>query len=183
MPASTSALAAVTCPDIFLLRNLCSPGGRGIPDIAAQALNYEIVVKNVPTVVSGTSCSTPVCLSLLPAPSALHLPYSGTQLTTDIQTVAGIISLINNYLISNDRPPLGFLNLWLYDKGRAGLNDIASGSNTGCETDGFSSIVGWDPVRPARLIRHGLILCCIGHGSGDAGLSKAAEHLDNQVVA
>ncbi|KAH8980543.1 hypothetical protein EDB92DRAFT_1953889 [Lactarius akahatsu] len=41
---------------------------------------------------------------------------------------------------------LGFLNLWLYDIGIYGLNDITSGSNPGCGTDGFTAITGWGPV-------------------------------------
>ncbi|KAI9451126.1 subtilisin-like protein [Lactarius psammicola] len=40
----------------------------------------------------------------------------------------------------------GFLNPWLYSNGRAGINDITSGSNPGCGTDGFSAVTGWDPV-------------------------------------
>ncbi|KAF8266337.1 peptidase S8/S53 domain-containing protein [Lactarius quietus] len=44
------------------------------------------------------------------------------------------------------KPPLGFLNPWLYGGGLAGLNDITSGSNPGCGTNGFPAIVEWDPV-------------------------------------
>ncbi|KAH9010271.1 subtilisin-like protein [Lactarius pseudohatsudake] len=43
-------------------------------------------------------------------------------------------------------PRLGFLNLLLYGHGRDGVNDITSGSNPGCGTDGFTAIPGWDPV-------------------------------------
>jgi hypothetical protein len=81
--------------------------------------------------------------------------------------VAGIISLLNDYLISKGQPPLGFLNPWLYGEGRAGFKDITSGSNPGCGTDGFSAIVGWDPVRPSKLVslesRVWLTLGSIGH--------------------
>ncbi|KAH9041618.1 subtilisin-like protein [Lactarius pseudohatsudake] len=42
--------------------------------------------------------------------------------------------------------PAGFLNPWLYGTPRAGLNGITSGSNPGCNTDGSSAVVGWDPV-------------------------------------
>ena len=31
-----------------------------------------------------------------------------------------------------------------------GINDIASGKNPGCGTEGFEAVRGWDPVRPAR---------------------------------
>ncbi|KAH8995550.1 subtilisin-like protein [Lactarius hatsudake] len=99
---------------------LYSPEGRGIPDIAAQALRFRFLVNKAGMMADGTSFSTP--------------------------TVAGIISLLNDYLITNGRPPLGFLNIRLYDDGIAGLNDIRSGSNPGCGTNGFSAVPGWDPV-------------------------------------
>ncbi|KAH9172353.1 subtilisin-like protein [Lactarius sanguifluus] len=99
---------------------LYNPEGRGIPDLAAQALRFPIFLENAGFLVEGTSCSTP--------------------------TVAGIISLLNDYLITNGRPPLGFLNIRLYDDGFVGFNDITSGSNPGCGTDGFSAVPGWDPV-------------------------------------
>ncbi|KAI9451472.1 subtilisin-like protein [Lactarius psammicola] len=51
-----------------------------------------------------------------------------------------------NFVMGTEWRPLGFLNLWLYDRGRAGLNDIVSGTNPGCNTDGFTAIAGWDPV-------------------------------------
>ncbi|KAH9018847.1 hypothetical protein EDB85DRAFT_1873510, partial [Lactarius pseudohatsudake] len=55
---------------------------------------------------------------------------------------AGIISLLNDYRISNGRSPLGFLNIWLYSVFIPGLNDITSGSNPGCNTNGFSAVPG-----------------------------------------
>ncbi|KAF8261236.1 peptidase S8/S53 domain-containing protein [Lactarius quietus] len=70
--------------------------------------------------VYGTSCSTPVA--------------------------AAVISLLNDYRISQGRPALGFLNPWLYGKGHAGFNDIKLGFNPGCDTKGFPAIAGWDPV-------------------------------------
>ncbi len=121
-----------------------------MPDIAAQAHDFLSIVGGVAYVVSGTSCSGPVRLFILPAPYTLRRPSSATQLTANVQTVAGIISLLNDYRISNGRPPLGFLNPWLYSYGFAGMNDITSGSNPGCGTNGFSAIVGWDPVRPPK---------------------------------
>ena len=94
---------------------------------------------------------------------------------TNVQTVAGIISLLNDYRLSQGKPPLGFLNLWLYGRGSEGLNDITSGSNPGCNTEGFTAIKGWDPVRPTKLVSlHQLIFNSIGHGSRDTQLRKAA---------
>ncbi|KAH8990283.1 subtilisin-like protein [Lactarius akahatsu] len=99
---------------------LYNASGRGFPDIAAQAFDIGIIFRNEYEVVEGTSCAAPI--------------------------VAGIISLLNDYQISQGRHPLGFLNPWLYGIARAGLTDITSGSNPGCNTDGFSAIEGWDPV-------------------------------------
>ncbi|KAF8269933.1 peptidase S8/S53 domain-containing protein [Lactarius quietus] len=84
--------------------------GRAVPDIASLAEGVRFFIGEELYTVAGTSCSTP--------------------------TVSGIISLLNDYLISTDRQPLGFLNIWLYDRGIAGLNDITSGTNPGCNTEG-----------------------------------------------
>ncbi|KAH9033857.1 subtilisin-like protein [Lactarius hengduanensis] len=113
------------------------PNGRGFPDISAQAVGLPIVLRGKVKYVEGTSVSSPVRLSSL---------LRATQLTANAQTVAGIISLLNDYLISKGSRPLGFLNPWLYGTGRPGLNDITSGSNPGCNTDGFPAVTGWDPV-------------------------------------
>lgn len=69
---------------------------------------------------------------------------SGTSAASP--TFAGVIALLNDYLISQGKPPLGFLNPFLYSKGVSGLNDITRGNNPGCNTNGFSASTGWDPV-------------------------------------
>ncbi|KAH8982180.1 subtilisin-like protein [Lactarius hatsudake] len=99
---------------------LYNPTGRGIPDLAAQAIDFHIILDNDEYEVEGTSVAVP--------------------------TVAGIISLLNDFLLSTGKSPLGFLNPWLYGLGPSRFNDITSGSNPGCGTDGFSAIAGWDPV-------------------------------------
>ncbi|KAF8271587.1 subtilisin-like protein [Lactarius quietus] len=99
---------------------LYNPDGRGIPDVAAQALKYFVIERDKGTNVDGTSCAT--------------------------STVGGIFSLLNDYLISKGKQPLGWLNPWLYGLGVVGMNDIKSGSNPGCGTRGFPAIPGWDPV-------------------------------------
>ncbi|KAH9062403.1 peptidase S8/S53 domain-containing protein [Lactarius vividus] len=93
---------------------------RGIPDISVQALNFPIFLKGKDYLVDGTSGSTPIA--------------------------ASIISLLNDHLVSQGKVTLGFLNPWLYGPGKSGLTDITSGSNPGCNTDGFSAVNGWDPV-------------------------------------
>ena len=127
----------------------------------------------------GTTCAVSVCLSLIPTPSGFRSALSILKHPTDanVQTVAGIFALLNDFLVSRNQLPLGFLNPLLYGDGLEGLTDIISGSNPGCGTDGFPATVGWDPVRTARLhFRRWLNLCFIGHGSRDAKLSSAAEH-------
>ncbi|KAI0746562.1 family S53 protease [Daedaleopsis nitida] len=95
--------------------------GRAFPDIAAQGENVEIVVGGQSGLVAGTSCSSPI--------------------------FASIISLINDRLLAAGKPVLGFLNPFLYSAaGAAALNDITTGSNPGCGTNGFPARAGWDPV-------------------------------------
>ncbi|KAH9161795.1 subtilisin-like protein [Lactarius sanguifluus] len=99
---------------------LYNASSRGFPDVAAQAVRFSVILGDGLALISGTSCSAPV--------------------------VAGIISLLNDYQLSMNRPVLGFLNPWLYGSASLGFNDITSGSNPGCDTDGFSAVPGWDPV-------------------------------------
>ncbi|KAH9051100.1 subtilisin-like protein [Lactarius vividus] len=101
---------------------LYNPLGRGIPDIAAQAMTIPFFYKGEEMIAEGTSSSAPI--------------------------VAGIISFLNDHRFSQGKPPLGFLNPWLYGAtgDLKGINDIVSGSNPGCDTNGFSAIIGWDPV-------------------------------------
>ncbi|KAF8268721.1 subtilisin-like protein [Lactarius quietus] len=101
---------------------LYNASSRGLPDISAQAVMCWYILEDKERYTHGTSCSTPV------------------------QIVAGLISLLNDYRLSIDKPPLGFLNPWLYGYARRGFNDITSGSNPGCGTEGFSAVPGWDPA-------------------------------------
>lgn len=76
------------------------------------------------------------------------------ELTVSCQTASAVFSLVNDYLISNGKPPLGFLNPLIYAPTSASaFNDITSGSNPGCGTAGFSAERGWDPVRIVQLMR------------------------------
>jgi len=101
-------------------KGLYSAGGRAIPDISAQAIGYTTIFKGQVKSRQGTHCVT--------------------------ATVAGIISLLNDYQLSINQPRLGFLNAWLYGSRISGMNNITSGLNPGCNTPGFSATAGWDPV-------------------------------------
>ncbi|KAI1102674.1 tripeptidyl-peptidase 1 precursor [Jackrogersella minutella] len=103
-----------------LYDGLYNKKGRGYPDISAQGLYFAYFWNGTEGTISGTSASCPL--------------------------TGGIISLVNDALISTGKPPLGFLNPWLYSKGYKGLTDITSGSAVGCGVDGFPATEGWDPV-------------------------------------
>ncbi|KAJ7230500.1 peptidase S8/S53 domain-containing protein [Mycena pura] len=94
--------------------------GRAYPDVAAAASGFQVVIGGRTSSVAGTSASSP--------------------------TVAGVISLLNDFRISEGKAPLGFLNPLIYSTAKTGFNDIVSGSNPGCGQAGFTAGVGWDPV-------------------------------------
>ncbi|KAF8264372.1 peptidase S8/S53 domain-containing protein, partial [Lactarius quietus] len=132
---------------------LCNAAGRGIPDVSAQALRFWFVLKGKDLFASGTSCSVPI--------------------------VASIAPLLNDYLISNGKEPLGWLNPWLYGDGLAGLTDITDGNNPGCcNTEGFSAVPNGILFVLRDLCLHfprWLILIFLGHWSRDAKLCSTTE--------
>ena len=99
--------------------------GRGFPDISAQAVNFIVVDDLVPLPgVAGTSCASP--------------------------TASGVITLLNELRLANNKPALGFLNPFIYQNMDA-WNDIVAGSNGGCgiNDQGFPAVKGWDAVTGA----------------------------------
>ena len=86
---------------------------------------------------------------------------------------ASVVALLNDALLNAGKPPLGFINPLLYSEGAAALNDITSGSNTGCGAQGFPALAGWDPVGGFLLLYIcylKLTLLATGHGPRLAGL-------------
>lgn len=108
---------------------LYNASGRGIPDVAAYAVDFAVVVDGATKPVSGTSCASP--------------------------TFASVVALVNDALLAAGRPVLGWLNPWLYSTGWAGLTDITTGNNFACAnfTTGFEAAVGWDPVSGSTWTR------------------------------
>ncbi|PIB01915.1 Tripeptidyl-peptidase sed2 [Cercospora beticola] len=105
--------------------------GRGYPDVAAFSTQYPTFVDGFMLPIGGTSASTP--------------------------TWAAIISLLNDYEAFHGRPPLGFLNPWLYSLNGTGLKDIVKGGENvgacsaaqGCMLEkvlGYNTTEGWDAV-------------------------------------
>lgn len=93
--------------------------GRAYPDLAAQGTSFSVIVGGSTVSVGGTSASSP--------------------------TVAGIFALLNDFRLANGKSSLGFINPLIYANS-GGFNDIKSGSNPGCSTNGFTAATGWDPV-------------------------------------
>lgn len=103
--------------------------GRGFPDVSALATRFAIVDKGGTLLVSGTSAACPV--------------------------VAGMVALLNAARRAQGRPPLGFLNPWLYSSGaRAAFRDVTAGAGVGCRRRPefgaagarWNATPGWDPV-------------------------------------
>jgi len=101
-------------------KGLFNPAGRGVPDVSAQGEGFQVVVGGEVESVGGTSASSP--------------------------TFAGIVTLLNDFRISNGKPSLGFLNPLLYSVGVPGFVDILLGNNPGCGTPGFNATEGWDAI-------------------------------------
>mgnify|MGYP006094092985 CR=1 FL=1 len=103
-----------------------STKGRAVPDVSVMGTLFSIIVSQTPSVVSGTSASTP--------------------------TWAGIISLLNDARFHNNMPPMGFLNPWLYNNSQA-FRDITTGTSTpggmvsstcGAAQSGWPATTGYD---------------------------------------
>lgn len=110
--------------------------GRGFPDIAAVGFNLPTVVQGDTSTSGGTSLSSPI--------------------------VAAIITILNSIEHAHKRPPLGFINPWLYSNPDA-LNDITAGLANSRPFEpgfpigyvpydgplsplGYNVSKGWDPV-------------------------------------
>ncbi|PMD36236.1 subtilisin-like protein [Hyaloscypha variabilis F] len=93
--------------------------GRGYPDVSAVGDNIIIFNMGMPTLIGGTSASAPV--------------------------FASILNRINEERIAAGKSTVGFVNPTLYANPQV-LHDITTGTNPGCNTNGFSAAKGWDPL-------------------------------------
>lgn len=102
---------------------------RAYPDVAAVADNVPMWLQGFPTVTGGTSASAP--------------------------TFAGLVSMINDARLANNKASLGFLNPAIYQLAETHpgqlFYDVTTG-NSACASDGsccstgFPATKGWDPV-------------------------------------
>jgi kumamolisin len=96
--------------------------GRGLPDVAGNAVGYGIIVKGIEIPAGGTSAVAPLW--------------------------AGLIAIINQSLAAEGSKPVGFLNPLIYGEPAitGAFNDIVQGNN---DIDGklnkYSARSGWDP--------------------------------------
>lgn len=101
--------------------------GRGYPDVSAQGLYFAFWWNGTESSISGTSASCPL--------------------------MSSIVSLVNDALISSGKPPLGFLNPWLYKSGYQGFTDVLSGNTSSCGTAGFPVTKGmWKSALLASIV-------------------------------
>lgn len=96
-----------------------SQNTRGFPDVAVNGAKYVVAINGGWDKIYGTSCSTP--------------------------TLAAILTLINEERYNAAKSSIGFINPVAYAFPYM-FKDITAGGNRGCNTPGFSSVPGWDPV-------------------------------------
>ena len=102
--------------------SLFCKNGRGTPDISAVGTNFLLCSGGCSNQgsLSGTSASTP--------------------------TVAGMVSVINDLLLSQGKAPVGFINPALYQNSHKVGYDVVTGNNKqGCPS-GFPAVKGWDAM-------------------------------------
>jgi len=64
----------------------------------------------------------------------IHSSYSQRAISSP--QMRDLFALLNDFRLSNGKSPLGFINPLLYSLQASAFNDIVSGSNPGCETNG-----------------------------------------------
>lgn len=111
-------------PETVTQGGIYNVGGRGYPDISAVGDNVVTFNNGIPELIGGTSASAPV--------------------------FASILNRINEERIAAGKKTVGFVNPTLYAHPEV-LHDITTGSNPGCNTNGFAVSQGWDPVSAAEL--------------------------------
>jgi tripeptidyl-peptidase-1 len=95
---------------------------RCCPDLSVYDAGYYIIQDGSETPIGGTSAAAPA--------------------------LAGMISLINDARLNAGRPPMGFLNPFLYQN-QAAVLDVTRGSN-----NGFAAVKGYDPASGLGTFDH-----------------------------
>jgi tripeptidyl-peptidase-1 len=100
------------------------PGGRATPDVSALGEGYQVMIGGHVESVGGTSASAPM--------------------------FAALVSLLNEARLAAKKPPMGYMNPWIYAHPEA-FTDVTLGTNaigrgTGPLPFGFPCTKGWDPA-------------------------------------
>mmetsp|Transcript_128668 Transcript_128668/g.358235 ORF Transcript_128668/g.358235 Transcript_128668/m.358235 type:complete len:354 (+) Transcript_128668:81-1142(+) len=100
---------------------------RGSPDVALPGASYPVLVNRSLVLMDGTSASAPA--------------------------FAAMVSLLNSEQLGKGRPPLGFLNPWLYrtyQRHSEAFIDVVVGDTGSTEAQicewGWRAVPGWDPA-------------------------------------
>jgi len=104
----------------FPPQDLWNRSGRGYPDLSAlggQKNSYCVATSGSFEGVAGTSASCPVA--------------------------AGVFARLNGVRLAAGKPPMGFLNPFIYQN-PSGFQDVLSGTNGAGRTYGFTAVKGWD---------------------------------------
>jgi tripeptidyl-peptidase-1 len=96
-----------------------SQSTRAYPDISANGANFAFSVGAEWELTYGTSASAPV--------------------------LASILTLINQERLKAGKSVVGFINPTAYAHPEV-FNDVTTGTNKGCGTDGWEAVAGWDPA-------------------------------------
>ncbi|KAI8622931.1 peptidase S8/S53 domain-containing protein [Xylariaceae sp. FL1651] len=96
-----------------------SQAARGFPDVAVASQDFVTGIDGGFQSFTGTSAAAP--------------------------TFGAMITLINGERIKAGKGPIGFLNQILYAHPEI-FDDIVDGHQSGCGTEGFSAVEGWDPA-------------------------------------
>jgi tripeptidyl-peptidase-1 len=119
--------------------------GRAYPDIAAQVSDIGWIAQRVDYVSTNIWPFTIQSVGIPIIWNGVVALEGGTSAAAPI--AASVFALLNDALIAAGKPPMGFINPWLYKKGYRAFNDITSGYLHGyftCGRRGFKATEGWD---------------------------------------
>ncbi|KAH7872247.1 subtilisin-like protein [Lentinula edodes] len=98
-----------------------SGNSRAFPDVAVNGAAYVVAAEGEFILEWGTSASSP--------------------------TMGSILAMINDARLAIGKSTIGFINPTIYSTlFQEAFNDIRSGNNPGCGTEGFTAASGWDPL-------------------------------------
>lgn len=106
--------------------NVWNQTGRGYPDVSALG-----------------GMQNPYCISISTIGFSSMMGIAGTSASCPV--VAGIISRLNAVRTASGKPPMGFLNPFIYQNPQA-FNDVKDGKNNADGPHGFTAVGGWDPA-------------------------------------